>query len=95
MDIDGIKTQLNCTWAAGIFSPMIGIRTKYYPELNTRVAVLATGGALWWIISTAPNETYDYSAGAANSMVEVQLSEVEAEPFKQEFKGAAQNVTKP
>lgn len=95
VDIDGIKTQLNCTWAAGIFSPMIGIRTKYYPELNTRVAVLATGGAINWIISTAPNETYDYSAGAANSMVEVQLSEVEAEPFKQEFKGAAQNVTKP
>ncbi len=95
VDIDGIKTQLSCTWAAGIFSPLLGIRTKYYPTLNTRVAVLSTGGAVNWIISTAPNEIYDYAAAAANSMVEMQLSDLELEPYKQKFKGAAQNVTKP
>lgn len=95
VDIDGIKTNLLCTWAAGIFSPLLGIRTKYYPALNTKVAVLATGGGFNWIISTAPNEKYDFAAAAANSMVAMELSDLELAPYKQKFKGVAQNVTKP
>lgn len=93
--IDGINTVINCTWAAGIFSPILGIRTKYYPTLDTKVAVLVSGLNTGWIITTAPSETYDFEAGGANSMVDMQLDEEKLEPFEQELKGMGLTVTNP
>jgi hypothetical protein len=93
--IDGINTVINCTWAAGIFSPLLGIRTKYYPALDTKVAVLVSGLNTGWIITTAPSESYDQGAGGANSMVDMQLNEEKLEPFEQELKGVGLNVTNP
>lgn len=95
VELDGLNTVVNCTWAAGIFSPILGIRTKYYPTLDTKVAVLISGLNTGWIITTAPSETYDFSAGGANSMVAMQLDEEKLEPFEQELKGMGLNVTNP
>lgn len=95
VELDGLSTVVNCTWAAGIFSPLIGIRTKYYPALDTRVAVLISGLSTGWIITTAPSESYDFAAGGANTMVGVQLDEEKLEPFEQDFKGMGLNVTNP
>lgn len=95
VELDGLNTIINCTWAAGIFSPILGIRTKYYPTLDTKVAVLISGLSTGWIITTAPSETYDREAGGANSMVAVQLEEENLEPFEQELKGMGLTVTNP
>lgn len=95
VEIDGINTVINCTWAAGIFSPILGIRTKYYPTLDTKVAVLVSGLNTGWIITTAPSESYDQEAGGANSMVDMQLDEEKLEPFEQELKGIGLSVTNP
>ena len=95
VNIDGINTAVICTWAAGIFSPILGIRTKYYPTLDTKVAVLVNGLNTGWIIATAPSESYDFSAGGANTMVGVQLDEEKLEPFEQELEGMGLNVTNP
>lgn len=95
VELDGVNTKVSCTWAAGVFSPILGFRMKFYPELNTRVAVLATGTNTSWIISTAPGEKYDFAAGGANSMVEVQLAEEDLESTKPVMEGYGQSVTKP
>jgi hypothetical protein len=95
VELDGLSTVINCIWAAGIFSPLLGIRTKYYPTLDTKVAVLISGLNTGWIITTAPGETYDFAAGGANTMVGVQLDEEKLEPFEQELKGMGLNVTNP
>lgn len=95
VEIDGINSNIVCTWAAGIFSPILGIRTKYYPTLDTKVAVLISGLNTGWIITTAPSESYDFAAGGANTMVGVQLEEEKLEPFQQELKGIGLNVTNP
>lgn len=95
VELDGLNTVVNCIWAAGIFSPLIGIRTKYYPTLNTKVAVLISGLNTGWIITTAPGESYDFAAGGANTMVGVQLNEEKLEPFEQELKGIGLSVTNP
>lgn len=95
VELDGLNTVVNCIWAAGIFSPLIGIRTKYYPTLNTKVAVLISGLNTGWIITTAPGESYDFAAGGANTMVGVQLNEEKLEPFEQDLKGIGLSVTNP
>ena len=95
VEIDGINTNIVCTWAAGIFSPILGIRTKYYPTLDTKVAVLISGLNTGWIITTAPSESYDFAAGGANTMAGVQIDEENLEPFQQELKGIGLNVTNP
>lgn len=95
VEIDGIGTNITCVWAAGIFSPILGIRTKYYPTLDTKVAVLVTGLNSGWIITTAPSEKYDVAAGGALTMVGVQLDDEKLEPFEQELEGMGLSVTNP
>ena len=95
VQIDSIGVNIVCTWAAGIFSPILGIRTKYYPTLDTKVAVLATGLNSGWIITTAPSEKYDREAGGALTMVGVQLDDENLEPFEQELDGMGLSVTNP
>lgn len=95
VEVDGIGTNITCVWAAGIFSPILGIRTKYYPTLDTKVAILATGLNSGWIITTAPSEKYDVSAGGALTMAGVQLDEEKLEPFEQELDGMGLSVTNP
>jgi hypothetical protein len=93
--IDGIGVNLVCTWAAGIFSPILGIRTKYYPTLDTKVAILATGLNSGWIITTAPSEKYDEEASGTLTIAGVQLDEEKLEPFEQELDGMGLSVTNP
>jgi len=95
VQVDGINTLITCVWAAGIFSPILGIRTKYYPTLDTKVAVLITGLNSGWIITTAPSEKYDVEAGGALTMLGVGLDEEELEPFQRELKGMGLSVTNP
>jgi hypothetical protein len=95
VEIDGINTIITCVWAAGIFSPILGIRTKYYPTLDTKVAVLVTGLNAGWIITTAPSERYDIAASGALTMLGVGLDEEELEPFQRELKGMGLSVTNP
>jgi hypothetical protein len=95
VEIDGVGVNLVCTWAAGIFSPILGIRTKYYPTLDTKVAILATGLNSGWIITTAPSEKYDIAAGGALTMAGVQLDDEKLEPFEQELDGMGLSVTNP
>jgi hypothetical protein len=95
VEIDGINTIITCVWAAGIFSPILGIRTKYYPTLDTKVAVLVTGLNSGWIITTAPSERYDIAASGALTMLGVGLDEEELEPFQRELKGMGLSVTNP
>jgi hypothetical protein len=95
VEVDGIGTNIVCVWAAGIFSPILGIRTKYYPALDTKVGILATGLNSGWIIATAPSEKYDKAAGGALTMVGVQLDDEKLEPFEQELDGMGLSVTNP
>jgi hypothetical protein len=95
VEVDGIGTNITCVWAAGIFSPILGIRTKYYPTLDTKVAILATGLSSGWIITTAPSEKYDSEGGGALTMAGVQLDEEKLEPFEQELDGMGLSVTNP
>jgi len=95
VDLDGLNTTIICNWAAGIFSPILGIRTKYYPTLDTKVAVLINGLNTGWIITTAPSESYDFAAGGVNTMVGMQLDEEKLEPFESELEGMGLTVTNP
>ena len=95
VEIDNISIQVACKWAAGIFSPLLGIRTKFLPPVDMRVVVLGSSVSTGWIISTLPAESYDVQAGGANSMVEMQLADQDLEPFKQKFEGMGLTVTNP
>lgn len=93
--IDSIGTKVACAWAVGIFAPMLGIRMKYCPPVNTPVVVLITAQQYHWIISTAPGESYDFAAGAANSITDVGLADEEMFPYLPQLDGKALKTTIP
>lgn len=95
VQIDGINTVRTCMWAVGVFSPILGFRTKYYPTIDTKVAILVSGENCDWIIATLPSEQFDRAAAGANSMVAMQLDEEKLEPFEQELNGMGLRVTNP
>lgn len=68
VSVDKISVTITCRWAAGIFSPLLGIRMNYFPPVQSRVAVVYNKDGPSWIIGSLPGEPYDLSAGAAMTM---------------------------
>lgn len=97
VQLDAINAKVKCIWACGIFAPMLGIRMKYYPPLQTKVAILCSSASKGWIITTAPKEPFDTLAAKAKSMVEMGLGDLDLDPYISdgENAGREQTVTKP
>jgi len=89
--IDKINANIPCRWAAGVFAPLVGLRTNYLPPLNSRVAVLASSEGPGWIISSIPSEPYDLAGGASQTMFG---NDISSEAYEQKRKGLGLSTTK-
>lgn len=92
VSIDGQNSVIKCKWAAGIFAPLVGIRTNYLPPVGSRVVVLKSPGEPSWIISCVPSEPYDADNGASRTMIG---HDVASEPYAPKFDGVSLSTVKP
>lgn len=86
------NVSVSCRWAAGIFSPMVGIKVNYYPPLGSRVSFIAGNDGANFIISSLPSERYDAASGTSKTMLGGSNS---TKPYEITGTGLALNNVKP
>lgn len=57
--IQGLDRDINCVWAAGVISGLLGFKTSYIPTIKTRVLVYYTGKDTSFIIGSMPSPLAD------------------------------------
>ena len=63
---EGAETfEVQCIWAAGYFSSILGFNMNYVPEIGTEVTVFYPGGGVGYIIGSTPETTYINREGMA------------------------------
>ncbi len=51
-------THINCVWAAGFFSGMLGFDVNFAPNIGTEVTIFYPGGGIGYIIGSQPESSY-------------------------------------
>ena len=57
--IMGLEHDVNCLWAAGIISGLLGFKTSFIPPIKTRVLVYYTGQEHSFVIGSLPTTSID------------------------------------
>lgn len=91
--VDRISIPVDCRWAVGFFSPIVGIKTHYYPPVNSKVTILAGKDGANWIIGSLPSEKYDAASGSSKTMTG--MGEVGLTPYESEKSGLGLSTTPP
>lgn len=92
--LDGFTNlTLECRWSAGLFAPLVGMRTMYYPPVQSRVLILVTSSSPHYIVSSTPSEQYIGSEARTKTMTGIPTYELD--PYKVRQKGRGLQINKP
>lgn len=91
--VDRISIPVDCRWAVGFFSPIVGIKTHYYPPVNSKVTILAGKDGANWIIGSLPSEKFDAASGSGKTITG--MGEPGLKPYESEKSGLGLSTTLP
>jgi hypothetical protein len=89
--VSGLTVQ--CRWTAGMFAPLVGIRTMYYPPVQSRVLILASAASPHFIVSSIPSEQFNGAIAGAKNMTGLDMSKLD--PFIPRLDGRGLEIDKP
>ncbi len=89
--VPGFTAQ--CRWTAGIFAPLVGIRTMYYPPVQSRVLILASAAAPHFIVASVPSEQFNGAIAGAKTMTGANLRKLDS--YVPRARGRGLEIDKP
>lgn len=57
--VQGLDRNINCVWAAGIISGLLGFKTSYIPPAKTKVLVYYTDQEISYVVGSIPSPLVD------------------------------------
>lgn len=86
--LQGVEREINCVWAAGIISGLLGFKTSYIPTVKTKVLVYYTGQDVSYIVGSIPTTMTDPADYGRSLLDPDGKAFSESEVYKQRRKGA-------
>lgn len=88
--LQGLEREINCVWAAGVISGLLGFKTSYVPPIKTKVLVYFTNQELSFIVGSLPTTMMD-PLGQQRAILDPEGAAFgDAEVYKARRKGGVQ-----